>query len=190
MLTCGRGALALRPSFRLGESCDVFDQVNVLLVDDNAHMRTLLAEILKAVGVTRPREASDGAEAFEMLRAGKFDVVFTDISMKPMDGIEFTRLLRTSPSSPNPYVPIVMITGHSTGTRVTAARDAGANEFLAKPVTAKNVLDRLRLIINHPRPFVRTPTYFGPDRRRRVDPDFRGPYKRSTDPGVSAAVEL
>jgi hypothetical protein len=62
---------------------------------------------------------------------------------------------------------------------VRLARDAGVNEFLAKPVSVKAILTRLISVIEHPRPFVRTKTYFGPCRRRRVDDEYRGPERRA-----------
>ncbi|WP_426043906.1 hypothetical protein [Caulobacter sp. DWR3-1-2] len=67
-----------------------------------------------------------------------------------------------------------MITGHSTMRRVAEARDAGVNELLAKPVTARGVIDPINLIIEHPRPLIRCENYFGPDRRRRPEPGSRG----------------
>jgi CheY-like chemotaxis protein len=159
-----------------------YDLLRILLVDDNHYMRVLLAEILRAIGVREIYEANDGAEALQALRNHPVDIVMTDLSMQPLDGIDFVRLLRNSPDSPNPMAPVVMITGHSTMARVAEARDAGVNEFLAKPLTARGVIERLSQLVEHPRPFVRTADYFGPDRRRRADPNFKGPGRRASDP--------
>ena len=159
-----------------------YDLLRVLLVDDNHHMRVLLAEILRAIGVKEIHEANDGAEGLQMMRTHQIDIIMTDLSMQPLDGIDFVRLLRNSPDSPNQLTPVIMITGHSTFARVNEARDAGVNEFLAKPLTARGVIQRLHQVVESPRPFVRTADYFGPDRRRRADPDFQGPWRRSTDP--------
>jgi DNA-binding response OmpR family regulator len=104
--------------------------------------------------------------------------------MFPLDGVEFTRMVRNAPDSRNPYLPIIMMTGHSERYRVMDARDAGVTEFVAKPLTAKAVLERIHAVIYRPRPFVRTAEYFGPDRRRKDDPGFAGPWRRSTDPGA------
>ena len=64
-------------------------------------------------------------------------------------------------------MPIIMITAHSERPRIIAARDAGINEFVMKPVSAKTLFSRLNAVIEHPRRFVRIEEYFGPDRRRR-----------------------
>jgi CheY-like chemotaxis protein len=157
------------------------DLVKILLVDDNQHMRILLGEILRAIGVTRLFEASDGAQALQFLRHEQIDIVMTDLAMQPLDGIDFVRLIRNSKDSPQPMIPVIMITGHSTVRRIGEARDAGVNEFLAKPVTARGVIQRISQIIEHPRQFVRTADYFGPDRRRRTDPHYTGPRRRAAD---------
>ncbi len=158
-----------------------YDLLKILLVDDNHYMRVLLAEILRAIGVTRIYEANDGAEGLQMMRDNPVDIIMTDLSMQPLDGIDFVRLLRNSPDSPNPTVPVIMVTGHSTFARVNEARDAGVTEFLAKPLTARGVIERLHEVIEHPRPFVRGGDYFGPERRRRRDPTYKGPFRRATD---------
>lgn len=158
-----------------------FELLKILLVDDNHHMRVLLIEVLRAIGVKEIYEATDGAEALQAMRRHGIDIVMTDLSMQPLDGIDFVKLLRNSPDSPNPMCPVIMITGHTTRKRVTEARDAGVNEFLAKPVTARGVIERLTQIVESSRPFVRTGDYFGPDRRRRNDPDHPGPWRRGGD---------
>lgn len=158
-----------------------YELLKILLVDDNHYMRVLLAEILRAIGVVRIYEANDGAEGLQMMRDHPVDLVMTDLSMQPLDGIDFVRLLRNSPDSPNQMAPVIMITGHSTFARVNEARDAGVSEFLAKPLTARGVVERLHQAIEHPRSFVRTDDYFGPDRRRRNDPSYKGPRRRGSD---------
>lgn len=158
-----------------------FDLLKILLVDDNPHMRMLLTQILRAIDIRQIYEASDGAEALQVMRTHNIDIVFTDLTMQPLDGIDFVRLLRNSPDSPNQMAPVIMITGHSTVRRVAEARDAGVNEILAKPVTVRGVLSRISEVIENPRPFLRTQDYFGPERRRRADPDYMGEMRRSSD---------
>jgi two-component system, chemotaxis family, chemotaxis protein CheY len=155
--------------------------ITVLVIDDNTHMRSILKELLRAVGVQDIKEAADPVEAFELIKSVPIDLVLVDFSMPIIDGVEFTQMVRTSSDSPNPYIPIVMITGHSERSRVNAARDAGVNEFLVKPVTAKSLMDRITSVVNNPRSFVKSTAYLGPDRRRRKDKNYSGTWRRKTD---------
>jgi len=160
--------------------------LNVLLVDDNQHMRTIAAAVLHSADIHRVYEAGDGAEAFEVLRRQPIDLALVDYNMFPMDGVEFTRRVRNRPDSANIYLPVIMMSGHAEKHRVYAARDAGVTEFLVKPITAKAILDRINAVIFRPRPFVKTATYFGPCRRRREADDYCGPFRRSAD-GAAAS---
>ena len=101
--------------------------------------------------------------------------------MEPVSGIEFVKRLRLSKDSPNPFLPVILLTGHTELKRVLIARDAGVNEFLAKPISPKELYVKIRSIIENPRPFIRTETYFGPDRRRR-DVPFEGEDRRRKAP--------
>jgi two-component system, chemotaxis family, chemotaxis protein CheY len=176
-----RRAFARAPVRVRAMTATAFDYLKALVVEDNAHMRALLRSLLHALGMKQVYECTDGASAYNELRERKPDFVLTDLSMKPVDGIEFTRMVRTGQDSPNPYVPIIMITGHTERPRVEAARDAGVTEFLAKPITVQNLLKRIGEIVDRPRPFVRCEGYFGPDRRRRRDENYTGPWRRQDD---------
>ncbi len=158
-----------------------YSSLNILLVEDNQHMRSIVIAILKGSGIRNVREARDGAEGLDILRQFPADIAMTDFNMAPIDGVEFTRLLRGANDSANPYLPVIMITGHSERSRVIEARDAGVNEFVVKPLTARALLSRLDSVIMRPRPFIRCRTYFGPDRRRINNPQFTGPFRRHTD---------
>lgn len=141
------------------------ESLRVLLVDDNPHMRSIVATILKGVGVRNLREARDGAEGLQVLRDWPTDVAIVDFQMQPLDGASFTRIVRGAEDSVNIYLPIIMMTGFADRGRVFEARDAGVTEMIAKPITARAILDRIEAVIMRPRPFVKTPEYFGPSRR-------------------------
>jgi CheY-like chemotaxis protein len=143
-------------------------ELKVLLVDDNDHMRTIVGTILKGIGILNVREARDGSEALEALRTWPADIAIVDFRMEPMDGVDFTRLVRNAADSRNPFLPIIMMTGFADRPRVEEARDAGVTELIVKPVTARAIIDRLNAVVYRPRPFVRTADYFGP-RRRGID---------------------
>ncbi|HEY9163652.1 MAG TPA: response regulator [Magnetovibrio sp.] len=162
-------------------------RLNFLIVDDNKHMRALVKSILHALGVKSVLEAGDGADAFKELRHFPADVIICDWNMSPLDGLDFVRMVRTASDSPNPFVPIIMLTGHTEMNRVMEARDSGVHEFLAKPISAKKLYSRIRSIIENPRPFVRAGIYFGPDRRRKLNPNYNGSERRKSDRGMESA---
>ena len=163
------------------------ESLNILLADDNPHMREIVGVLLQNFGITRVRGVNDGGQALEMMRVWKPDLAIVDFKMEPVDGVAFTRAVRTNTDSPNPYLPIIMMTGHSALARVYEARDAGVTEFVVKPVNARTLLDRIMAVIYRPRPFVRANGYFGPDRRRRADPEYRGTMRRAGDAQGSQA---
>lgn len=157
------------------------ERLNFLIVDDNKHMRALVKSILHALGSKNTTEASDGADAFKELRHYPADIIICDWNMSPLDGLDFVRLVRTGKDSPNPFVPIIMLTGHTEMNRVLEARDAGVHEFLAKPISAKKLYSRIKAIIGRPREFVRAGLYFGPDRRRMNSTSYKGAERRKDD---------
>lgn len=156
------------------------EKLTILLAEDNKPMRGLVRDILTALGVGTVLEAADGQAAMKQLATHTVDIVILDWNMEPMDGMELTRRIRTSPESPDQFVPIIMLSGHTERARVIAARDAGVTEFMAKPVSVKALCARISAIIDNPRPFIRADGYFGPDRRRRELP-FNGPDRRADD---------
>jgi len=152
-----------------------------LIVEDNEHMRILLRTMLKAFGIRDIHECAEGGEALKYLKFKKPDFVLADLLMTPMDGIAFTRSVRALPDKTDCVLPIIMVTGHTERRRVEGARDAGVTEILCKPVTPAGLFQRIEEIVLRPRPFVRTPTYCGPCRRRRANPDYVGPWRRKGD---------
>jgi DNA-binding response OmpR family regulator len=156
--------------------------VSVLIVDDNRGMRQIVASMLKGFGITSIREAPDADRAVEILHRYPIDLVICDYVLGPgQTGIDVVRRVRAS-DSPSRFTAVIMLTGHSSRVHVREARDAGANEFMTKPVTAQGLTDRINSILKNPRPFVRSPSYFGPDRRRRQEAGYPGPFRRSSDP--------
>ena len=154
-------------------------KVKFLVVEDNPFMKDLLRQILRTLGWMQIVEASNGAEGYELFTQMSPDIVLLDWQMEPMDGLELTKIIRAK-ESPNRYVPIIMITAFSEIARVTLARDVGVNEILVKPIAATSLFTRIRAVIERPRLFVEAETYFGPDRRRRADPNYKGEDRRVT----------
>ena len=166
-----------------------FDRLKILVVDDNAHMRKLVITILQAFCVAQIFEAENGERAWAALREHNPDICVLDWMMEGMSGVELAQKIRTDPQTPNPFVPIIMLTGHTHIDRVRQARDAGVNEFIAKPVSVNTMMQRLVSVIESPRPYVRTKGYFGPCRRRRGAEEYRGPERRDKKEAAPQAAE-
>lgn len=157
--------------------------LDVLVVDDNPQIRELLVTILDALHVKHIREAADGDAGFKEVCAAPPDIVLTDWVMEPVDGVELVRRIRQSDKSPNPFLPVVMITSSCSSTEVIEARDAGISEFLVKPITPKALYERIVSLVERPRPFIRTKTFFGPCRRQDRQAGYGGPERRRDGAG-------
>lgn len=157
------------------------NDIHVLVVDDNKQMRFLVRCLLRAGGISKVTEAETGKQAFDVMRARPVDLIIVDWKMAPVDGLAFTHMVRRNNDSPNPYVPILMLTAHTEISRVAAARDAGVSGFVRKPISAQLLFDRISNVLTDTRMFVRNDTFFGPDRRFGQDPHYAGPMRREVD---------
>lgn len=155
--------------------------LSILVVEDTLPMLSMICSTLNILGVRDVYRARNGDEGFDAYVQHNPDIIITDWVMEPTDGLELVRRIRKSPRSKNKMVPVIMITGYSALKRVQKARDYGVTEFLVKPFTAKAIAARLNHIIDKPRGFVEVGGYFGPDRRRRKDPQYDGPLRRDED---------
>jgi two-component system, chemotaxis family, chemotaxis protein CheY len=155
-----------------------FKRLGFLVIEDNAYMRRLLVSMLEAFGATTVHQAQDGQTGLDLFAGEKPDLVLLDWEMPGIDGISVARRMRDRATSHNAFVPILMVTGHAEKGRVVAARDAGINDFLTKPVNPRNLYEKLLGLVVDQRPFIATKDYFGPDRRRANPPTYFGPERR------------
>lgn len=148
-------------------------KVHALVVDDDVEILQLLRGLLIKLGFEHITTATDGSDAIAMLKNKKLmrdrevDLLITDWNMTPLSGLELMKFVRTNKDSPNPYMPIVMLSGRGGWADVERARDAGFSEYLIKPFSAKALCDRIMLCVENPRAFVSTDDYKGPSRRRK-----------------------
>ena len=117
-------------------------------------MRQLIRDMLSRMGIRRIHESRGIEGASQILDENRVHVVLVDWDLEPMSGLEVVRLLRDKEQSPNPFVPIIMLTGVADKDRVLSSRDAGVNEFLLKPLSSKMLADRINAAVNGTRAFV------------------------------------
>lgn len=154
-----------------------FVKFSILVVDDSDFIRSLMGSTLKNLGVGHIAYSADGGGAIGYLKSTAsrsrrtahraVDIVISDLVMDPVDGMVLLRWIRRHEESPNHFVPFILFSSYLDIENVREARNLGANGFLTKPFTANGVSDHLVQLVERPRQFVRTKTYFGPDRRNK-----------------------
>ena len=147
-----------------------FSPYRALIVEDSDLMRNLLRDVLATFDFRQAISTPTAPEALKRLRQERFDVVLTDWLMEGMNGLEFVNTVRQAFEDPERRTPILMCTAYTDKARIFAARDAGVDEILAKPITPARLYDSLASAIFRTRGFIDGPSYFGPDRRRRQIP--------------------
>jgi DNA-binding NtrC family response regulator len=110
-------------------------KMHILVVDDERNIRNNLGMVLEAEGY-KVDKASNGDDAILQVKAGLYDIVFVDIQMPKMDGLELLRYLRGL----RPKMPVVMLTAYGTVSRAVDAMKLGAVDFIEKPFDPKNIL--------------------------------------------------
>lgn len=103
---------------------------NILIVDDSASMRQMVAFTLKAAG-HQVTDAADGAQGLTKAKSSQFDLVISDVNMPNRNGLELTADLRALPNYK--FIPILLLTTESSGDKKMAGKTAGATGWIVKP---------------------------------------------------------
>ena len=123
-------------------------QAVVLIADDDEASRLLLVSAAEQAGFV-VIEAADGRAALHAARTGGFDLALLDVEMPYLNGFEVCRALRADPSSQ--HKPIMMITGHDDAESIERAFEAGATDFMSKPLNWSLMPHRLRYLLRNAR---------------------------------------
>ncbi len=115
--------------------------IRILIVDDFSTMRRIIKNILKQLGFENVEEAENGADAYEMLDAEKFDFIITDWNMPVMDGLGLLKKVRTDPALK--HLPVLMVTAEAEKDKVVTAIQAGINNYIVKPFTPEVLKEKM-----------------------------------------------
>ena len=105
----------------------------ILVVDDDASTRTLLVRALSAAGYTC-RQSENGLTAWHQMHFNPPSLILLDLEMPDLDGAELVRRLRADPNSAIAQIPTIMLTGHSDVQSEVLCLEAGADDFVTKPI--------------------------------------------------------
>jgi chemosensory pili system protein ChpA (sensor histidine kinase/response regulator) len=129
------GSQRARPEQRV-ERVSEAGRFRVLIVDDSLSVRKVQERLLTELGC-QVTTASDGLQALEKLREGRFDFVFTDLEMPRLNGYELIAELRSNPAWSS--LPVVVISSRGADKYITKAMNVGATTFLTKPFTQEQL---------------------------------------------------
>jgi len=118
----------------------------VLLIDDDVRLHDLLASYLRQNGMDVVG-AHDGAHGLAALEAGTFDAVLLDVMMPGMNGLETCRRIRQKSN-----VPLIMLTAKGDETDRVVGLEMGADDYVAKPFSPRELLARLRAVLRRAKP--------------------------------------
>jgi DNA-binding response OmpR family regulator len=118
----------------------------VLIIDDEESLRITLSRILQAAGCDT-FEAGDGQEALSMIKKCDPDLVFLDIRIPRIDGIQVLREIRVE----FPKVPVIMLTGHGSLQSAVESLRLGATDYLQKPIDPEILVARVRVLLDEQR---------------------------------------
>ncbi|MFW5661115.1 MAG: response regulator [Oceanicaulis sp.] len=117
----------------------------ILVVDDYKTMVRIIKNLLKQIGFENVDEASDGTEAFEMMKKRKYGLVISDWNMEPMTGYELLQKVRADDAVKS--TPFIMVTAESKTENVIAAKKAGVNNYIVKPFNAGTLKAKMAAVI-------------------------------------------
>ncbi|MBC7767289.1 MAG: response regulator [Phycisphaerales bacterium] len=173
-------------------SGDEFDPsgLTALVVDDNHFERGISLDQLRSMGFRRVLGAANTMEGWESLKKANPHIILLEWFNVAGDGLDFVRRIRQSEDAPNRAASIFMLTSRGALADVETARRAGVDGYLRKPISALALQQRVRTVLANPQPFVATPSYVGPCRRRRRDDlNYLGPRRRLNDAADVGADE-
>ncbi|WP_367138119.1 response regulator [Saccharothrix sp. HUAS TT1] len=116
-------------------------ELSVLLVEDDEHIRQALGLALADEGFA-VSDAVSGEEALDLLEGAAFDVVLLDLMLPGVDGLEVCRLLRSRGD-----LPIIIVTARADAADVIAGLEAGADDYVTKPLVASVLAARIRALL-------------------------------------------
>jgi two-component system, OmpR family, response regulator len=120
----------------------------VLLIDDDVRLKELLASYLEQNGMTLAT-ANDGTQGLKLLEQGAFDAVLLDVMMPGIDGLEVCRRIRSKSN-----VPVIMLTARGDETDRVVGLELGADDYVAKPFSPRELLARVKAVLRRSRPEV------------------------------------
>jgi CheY-like chemotaxis protein len=167
-----------------------FRDLMILIADPSPYLCMLVHGILRGFGANKVIEVKHSFGVLETLIGQRVDILLCDAKLPPHGGLSLTRAIRRNTENENRTMPILIMTSDTREAAIKTARDVGANMVVAKPMSPASLYDRLAWVAFNPRQFVDSETYFGPDRRFKIEGYPGGVGRRKGDKVVEVAEEV
>lgn len=164
-------------------------ELSVAVCDPNSYIRRLLTGVLRGFGASKIYEIESSTVLEKVLSQQKIDMLLCDVRLQPIGALDICKAIRNDPASENRTIPILVLSSDTRDVIVKAARDVGANMVVAKPFSPKTLYEKLSWLAVSRRPFIDTATYFGPERRFKIEGYPGGVGRRAGDKPMEVAAE-
>ena len=139
----------------------------IILADPNPFMRSVTRQVLATFGAEKIIETDSIKSLIGSADLTEADLIIAELFFSDGSLLEFMKETRASLGKEK-FIPVLLISAYTMRSWIFAARDAGIDEIIAKPLTVKSIISRIKEVVENRRAFIETAKYFGPDRRRRA----------------------
>lgn len=139
----------------------------ILLLDADAMSLSILSQVLSGFGAHNLVKCESMIEVKTALSKTEFQLIILDPAPFGEEGYDFIPWLRRHEKAPNRFTSVIIASGHTQASRVSSARDSGANFVVTKPLAPITLFERIMWMAREQRPFVECKAYAGPERRFR-----------------------
>jgi two-component system, chemotaxis family, chemotaxis protein CheY len=153
-------------------------KITILIVDPNEFARTFIRSICRNLHFGNILTTGTTSEAFDLMRANRVQIIVCDWSLEPLSATDFVKQLRSSQDIPDNAAPVIILTSAGSPEAIVAARDAGVDDYLTRPIVMRRLLNSFVSVLCMPRIYIKSQSYIGPCRRRKKAP-FNGTDRRS-----------
>ena len=140
------------------------EDLKIMLVEPHRATRRVLESVTAALRIKAPRWLEDPVEGLAAIKQDAPDLLILGQGLGAFDSLDLVERIRQDPHQPYAYLPIIFMTD-DTDCHAHEALERGVHKVLSRPISPDSLRDTISAVVERPLPFVKTGSYFGPDRR-------------------------
>lgn len=163
--------------------------LKIMLVEPHRSTRRVLESVTAALRIRAPRWLEDPVQGLAAIKQEVPDLLILGQGLGTFDSLDLVERIRQDPHQPYAYLPIIFMTD-DTGCQAREALERGVHTVLSRPISPDSLRDTISAVVERPPPFVKTGSYFGPDRRLEGSEDHNGREGRNAGDQPAQASDL